>query len=312
MFRLLDCNTCCNSSRNLRIRNMSEHALVVTGGQVCVPPHDFFRTVPVPKANVVERHAVPDAIADAVMPQRVKSERLFRRGFSSESRSLPRRLPVTLVQIGMAQRSASARPKYTARCAPFQVCGNGVNQAAVHGTNLMPVALNIVVTFVTFGVMLFAIFKFWSAQRQLAERLRQSALSQTVIDRIKQVGRLESLAGQADWLARNLEEVWHAFHNEKKNMPNPIGRTAVPDVIEQWTDKQLWRFRVHYQSYLGSMKAVDPRCDSALMNDGFPHDMEDYLSVKRKIEEHAATMRRRAADLMSSANAQYAAAGTGN
>jgi hypothetical protein len=40
------------------------------------------------------------------------------------------------------------------------------------------------------------------------------------------------------------------------------------------------------------------------VKDKFPHEGEDYLSVKRKIEAHAQIMRRRADDLLSSAKAQ--------
>ena len=84
-------------------------------------------------------------------------------------------------------------------------------------------------------------------------------------------------------------------------MPNPIGLRSMPDVIDQWTDKQLWRFRIRYQDYLGSMEEVDPGCISELMKDKFPHEAESYLSVKRKIEIHANVTRQRANDLMSSA-----------
>jgi hypothetical protein len=111
---------------------MSEHAPVVTGCEVRVAPHDLFRAVTVPQSNVVKRHPVSDAIADAVMAQRMESEALIRSRLPGESRRFPRRLPVALVQIGMAQWSVSTRPKYTAGRAPFQVCGNGVNQAAMH------------------------------------------------------------------------------------------------------------------------------------------------------------------------------------
>jgi hypothetical protein len=80
----------------------------------------------------------------------------------------------------------------------------------------------------------------------------------------------------------------------------------MPDVIEQWTDKQLWRFRIHYQGYIGSMEAVDPQCDSELMNHKLPHECESYLSVKRKIEAHVQTMRTRAAETLSKAKAEMA------
>ena len=81
-------------------------------------------------------------------------------------------------------------------------------------------------------------------------------------------------------------------------------KASVPDVIEQWTDKQLWRFRTNYQSYLDSMDAVDLECDSDLMKEKLPHEGEDYLSVKRKIEAHATVMRRRANELLSKAKTQ--------
>jgi hypothetical protein len=174
------------------------------------------------------------------------------------------------------------------------------------GTNLTALALNIVVTFVMLGILLIAILTFYSRNKKLAEKLRQCELTGPVADQIKRVGKLESLAGRADRLAQNLEEVWHEFDKEKKTMPNPIGLRSMPEVIDQWTDKQLWRFRIRYQDYLGSMEAVDPGCDSELVKDKFLHEGESYLSVKRKIEGHANVMRQRANDLLSSAKAEIA------
>ena len=167
------------------------------------------------------------------------------------------------------------------------------------GTNLIGTAANISVTFVLWALLVIAIFMFLSRQKKLAEKSRQCQITAQVVEQIKKVGKLESLAGRADWLAQYLEEVWHEFHKDNKNMPNPLGVRSMPDIIEQWTDKQLWRFRINYQAYLGSMDAVDPGCDSDLMKDKFPHEGEDYLSVKRKIEAHATVLRRRANGLMS-------------
>jgi hypothetical protein len=172
------------------------------------------------------------------------------------------------------------------------------------GNNLTPTAMNAVVTFLLWGALLIAIVMFLSRQKEFADRLRKPRLTEAMVDQIKKVGKLESMAGRADWLAKYLEEVWHEFLKEKKSMPNPIGIGSMPDVIEQWTDKQLWRFRIHYQSYIGSLEIIDPDCDSELVKDKFPHEGEDYLSVKRKIEAHAQIMRRRADDLLSSAKAQ--------
>jgi hypothetical protein len=169
------------------------------------------------------------------------------------------------------------------------------------GNDLTPTAINAAVTFLLWGVLSSAIVVHLARQNKLAERLRQPAFTRASVEQIKKAGKLESLAGRAGWLAQYLEEVWHDFLKEKKNMPNPIGIRSMPDVIEHWTDKQLWRFRIHYQSYIGSMEATDPECDSELMRDKFPHESEDYLSVKRKIEAHAQIVRRRADDLLSSA-----------
>jgi hypothetical protein len=174
------------------------------------------------------------------------------------------------------------------------------------GNNLIPIAATAVVTFVLWGVLVMAIAVFFSRQKKLADRLRQREPTGDVIGRIKKAGQLEGLAGRADWLANYLEEVWHEFLKDKKNMPNPIGVRSMPDVIEQWTDKHLWRFRTRYQDYLGSMEAVDPGCDSELIKDKFPHEGEDYLSVKRKIETHAEFVRQRANDLLSSTKAEMA------
>jgi len=174
------------------------------------------------------------------------------------------------------------------------------------GQDFTPIALNAAVTFVLWVILLVAIVMNFSRQKKVGRGLSQPVLTGASIEQIKKVGKLESLAGRADWLAQYLEEVWHDFLKEKKNMPNPIGIRSMPDVIEHWTDKQLWRFRIHYQSYIGSMEATDPECDSELMKDKFPHEFEDYLSVKRKIDAHAQIMRRRADDLLSSAKAELA------
>jgi hypothetical protein len=174
------------------------------------------------------------------------------------------------------------------------------------GTNLMPTAISAVFTFLLWAVLAIAITQFVSRNRKLAERLRECGLKGDVLTLIKKAGTLESLAGRAEWLSQYLEEVWHEFLKDKKNMPNPIGKNSMPDVIDQWTDKQLWRFRIHYQGYLGSMAVVDPECGSELMNEGFPHEGEDYLSVLRKIKAHTEIMRHRANELISSATASAA------
>ena len=125
------------------------------------------------------------------------------------------------------------------------------------------------------------------------------------VAKIKKAGTLESYGGAADWLARRLEEVWHIFNNEKKNLMYPLGKNVIPDEIKGWTDKALWAFRLQYQSHIGALKKIDPEFHSPLIDDGFPCDGQDYLTVKRKIEAHANLLRKRAQELSSSAKAEY-------
>jgi len=80
-------------------------------------------------------------------------------------------------------------------------------------------------------------------------------------------------------------------------MPNPLGKSSVPAAITEWSDKQLWRFRIRFQDYLGSMKDVDLDFESDLLEDGFPSEVEDCLSVERKIRKHTARLRKRADQL---------------
>ena len=175
-----------------------------------------------------------------------------------------------------------------------------------HGDDLMLTAANILVTCSLWAVLLVASATYFSRSKKIASESRQSQLTGAVIDQIKKIGTLESLAGRADWLGQYLEEVWHHFLKEKKNMPNPIGLRSMPDTIQDWTDKVLWRFRVLYETYVGSVKAVDPECDSELFRDGFPHEGEDYLSVKRKIEGHAEVLRKQASNLLASTKVENA------
>ena len=162
---------------------------------------------------------------------------------------------------------------------------------------------------VAFILALFVFFWMGSRLTESSSTVRRlkspDVLTESLIKKIEHVGRLRSLAGRADFLKDYLEEVWHVFLKEKKNMPNPIGVGSMPDKIEEWTDKQLWRFRIRYQDYTGSMEAVDPDCKSDLVKDGFPHEGEDYLSVERKIKEHADTLRKRANDLLAEAKEEY-------
>jgi len=127
----------------------------------------------------------------------------------------------------------------------------------------------------------------------LYEVRRRPPLSEVGIAAIEKAGTLKSYAGQADWLAARLEEIWHQFNNENKKLLYPLGKRVIPDEIKEWTDKELWSFRLLYRSHIGALKKIDPEFHSSLVDEDFPCDGQDYLTVKRKIEDHARLLRER-------------------
>ena len=111
---------------------------------------------------------------------------------------------------------------------------------------------------------------------------------------VERAGTLRSYAGQADWLNKKLEEIWHLYDNDKianEALIYPLGSSAIPDVIKEWRHKELWNFRIMYRSHIGAITAIDPSFHSNLIDDGFPRDGEKYLDVRRKMEAHAALLR---------------------
>lgn len=128
----------------------------------------------------------------------------------------------------------------------------------------------------------------------LAKNNTPSILHRSAFAVFEKVGALKSCAVDADGLAEFLERIWHQFHQEKKVLMYPLGKNVIPDEIKEWTDKLLWRFRVLYQSHLELVNRVDSEFHSDVINDGFPCDGQDYLTVKKKIEEHSALLKDRA------------------
>lgn len=135
---------------------------------------------------------------------------------------------------------------------------------------------------------------------------RRPVLSESVIGKIKEVGKLESLAGRADYLVQILDDLYHQFNKSKKPFPFILGVNAVPDVISEHLDREVFRFRDKYSSYLGSLKTTIPDCDSQLMKEGYVCNGQEYPDLKRKIEAHAAHLRKLANELSASAKEEYA------
>jgi hypothetical protein len=109
---------------------------------------------------------------------------------------------------------------------------------------------------------------------------------------------LYSKAGQAEWLAQQLERVWHAYNNEKDTLPNPLSEKAVPESIQEHRHKLLWEFRVHFRGHVGGVKSNEPDFHSEIV-DAPTFWKADYLDVKRKLGMHAEALRTLARSLES-------------
>jgi hypothetical protein len=104
------------------------------------------------------------------------------------------------------------------------------------GTNLTGTALNALVTFFLWAILVNAIITFYSRQKKLNERMRQCDLTGPLAAQIKRAGMLESLAaGRAEWLAQFLEEVWHEF-----DMTGTSPRFRQPKSSTQKCSARLW------------------------------------------------------------------------
>jgi len=175
-----------------------------------------------------------------------------------------------------------------------------------HGDDLMLTAINIAVTSCLWVILLVAIGTYFQRLKKVAGKLKPPQLTEAVIQKIEKVGKLRSLAGRADYLVQILDDLYHQFVKSQKPMPYVLGINAVPDVIKDHLDKELWGFRDKYRSYLGSLKIVVPESDSDLIKEGFPCNGQEYPALKRKIEAHAAGLRELADRLLVSAKEENA------
>jgi hypothetical protein len=141
------------------------------------------------------------------------------------------------------------------------------------------------------------------ALRKIADASRMPQLSQATIAKIELAGILKSKAGQAEWLAQRLEKVWHIYNNDKSSKDGPLiyplSASSLPEAIKEHRHKELFRFYIHYTSHIGQVKAVDQSFHSSMIDDTIP-SKEEYLDVKKKIEAHAALLRKRAESLLRS------------
>jgi hypothetical protein len=111
---------------------------------------------------------------------------------------------------------------------------------------------------------------------------------------IEKAGALRSKAGQADWILKRLEEIRAFYENDRSNTEGPLSQPlalhTLPAIIKEDRHKQLWSFRILYQSHIGALKKIAPEFHSKLIDEGFPCE-DSYLIVRRKIETHSALLR---------------------
>jgi hypothetical protein len=127
----------------------------------------------------------------------------------------------------------------------------------------------------------------------------QPRLSDEQAKLIKRTGVLESKAGQADWLVGELERIWHLYNNENDKLLYPLGELAVPEVVKEFRDKQLWAFRIQYRGHVGGVRSNEPDFHSDIMDAPYPCWSVPYLDLLRKLKVHAEALRNLARSLES-------------
>jgi hypothetical protein len=167
----------------------------------------------------------------------------------------------------------------------------------------MAIALNIVGTGLLWIGLAGAIW--WNVRNarrsaQIASRGDFAAQTRPDPKRLGRAGAIHSKAGQAEFLVRKLEEVWHIYDQEKSAADSPLIRplssTALPQSISEWRHKQLWEFRTIYNFHLNGVRTTEPDFHSAIVDGTFPSGIT-YLDLKRDLEKHAAALRRLADSL---------------
>jgi hypothetical protein len=108
---------------------------------------------------------------------------------------------------------------------------------------------------------------------------------------IKLAGVLEGKAGDADWLAKELERVWHLYHEADDVLIRPLGKNTLPDAIQRECDKQLFSFRKQYYEHIGSVKYHAPSFHSAIMDGPRPYWDIQYLDLREELKNHATMLR---------------------
>lgn len=108
---------------------------------------------------------------------------------------------------------------------------------------------------------------------------------------LKLAGVIESEAGQAKWLERQLEEVWHTYNELGVALTHPLSDATLSEVdpIKEYCERELFKFRIAFRGHIGSVKYHLPDFHSEIV-DSAKFWKVDYLDLRRKLIEHAAKL----------------------
>ncbi len=126
---------------------------------------------------------------------------------------------------------------------------------------------------------------------QLKEQSTAQPLTATIVTRIELAGVLRSKAGQSEWLAKEVERVWHIYNNEGEKLIRPLGERELPDSIELYRHKRLWGFRILYRGHIDAVKFHAPDFHSGIVDAPSPCRNIEYLDLLEKLKEHAELLR---------------------
>src|ERR1035438_2858250 len=105
----------------------------------------------------------------------------------------------------------------------------------------------------------------------------------TAADNWADVGAFDVLIRQATVLKELLENIRESDTEKKYALPLADG--ALPANISEYRDKQLWEFRVLFNSHLEILRKVADRFTSVLTLIGFPAKVQS-LDVLRAVDDH--------------------------
>jgi hypothetical protein len=131
-----------------------------------------------------------------------------------------------------------------------------------------------------------------------SESSRTSAIKLEPVQ-IERAGGLMTRAVEAECLAQELEKIWFLYNREGKEvLVRPFGAKELPDQITEHRHKELFRFRTICKWHMDSVEELEGGFHSALLDHGFPNN-DEYLDVKRNLEDHAKLLRELAGTLAS-------------